>query len=93
MREVKVMMIEIGESIMDMVIAERRSREKADSNVHSWQREIGKGDCFKRIVDGLRYMVRCWMIMVLGNSGISGSVAVTHYPVQKERAVVCMWRQ
>jgi len=53
MREVKVMFIEIGESIMDMVIAERRSREKADSKVRDWQREIGKGDCFKRIADGL----------------------------------------
>jgi hypothetical protein len=53
MREVRIMTIEIGESIMDMVIAERRSREKADSNVHSWQREIGKGDCFKRIADGM----------------------------------------
>jgi hypothetical protein len=54
MKEAKVMLIEIGDfSLVDIVRAEKKSREKADGMVRNWQREIGKGDCFKMIADGL----------------------------------------
>lgn len=46
--------IEAIESIERLFETEKRAREAADARTHDWQKQVRKGDCFKRVTpDGL----------------------------------------
>ena len=48
------MKIETDVSILGIVTLEKRMRETADSKTKDWQRQVKKGDCFRRrTADGL----------------------------------------
>ena len=47
------MQIELCESIEGLVRSERLAREAADNSAQEWQKQIKKGDCFRRLYYGL----------------------------------------
>jgi len=49
-----MLQIEACESVEELVRYERLARQAADNRTQNWQRQIKKGDCFKRSTpDGL----------------------------------------
>jgi hypothetical protein len=48
------MQIATDASILGMLISEKRMKETADDRTQEWQRQVSKGDCFRKVApDGL----------------------------------------